>query len=435
MSSAKIKIFQKNFKNKFKKIFLFIIIFLVLSTLTVSAAEFAEEPNIQLQVPILGYAKAKNIAEYIKNVYQAALYIIIPFIIVMIIAAGILWIIAGGDKQIIAKAKERIKYGFIGLGIALFSYVLLSTFGSKSITELKPPEVEYIVPIPTEFISNETSEEDSCADADVPGCTAETAISYNTIFKDDLFFHYALARSVPATTFADCIAQKKIVQGIPTEWKCPNCANVPELKQNCPDSIRTLSYAGAGTIASSGCGIASLTMVLNFYGKNTTIETTAELAKKHQYRKCELCQCDSNGCLKGARKCTDKDCQGTKYDAFTKPKQQSENGKKELLSYGPSQILTKYGLKGDILTGKKDIPDPKKTILQHLEKGHPIIISTRNPKVTIGAHFIVLIGCTDCFDDQKVKIYYRDPNKSSIKPFTKIHNLFGTIIAAFYIHP
>ena len=133
-------------KNKFKKIFLLLVILFSALTipLTASAGEFAEEPNIQLQVPILGYSKATNIAEYIKNVYQAALYIIVPFIIIMIIATGILWIIAGGDKQLIAKAKERIKYGFIGLGIALFSYVILYSIGGTGLTELKPPKVEYI---------------------------------------------------------------------------------------------------------------------------------------------------------------------------------------------------------------------------------------------------------------------------------------------------
>ncbi len=99
------------------------------------------EPNIILEVPLLSYSKATNIAEYIKNIYKASLYIIIPFIIVIIIGSGILWILAGGDKKLISTAKERIKFALIGLGIALFSYVLLSFVG---ITELKPPQVEYI---------------------------------------------------------------------------------------------------------------------------------------------------------------------------------------------------------------------------------------------------------------------------------------------------
>jgi len=104
----------------------------------------AEEPNILLQVPLFNYTKATNIAEYIKNIYQASLYILIPFIILMIIYGGVLWIIAGGDKQIIAKAKERIKYGLIGLGIALFSYVILYTIGGTLLTVFQAPQLEYI---------------------------------------------------------------------------------------------------------------------------------------------------------------------------------------------------------------------------------------------------------------------------------------------------
>ncbi|MCX6746344.1 MAG: M15 family metallopeptidase [Candidatus Parcubacteria bacterium] len=103
----------------------------------------AAEPNILLEVPLLTYSKATNIAEYIKNIYKASLYIIIPFIIIIIIGSGILWILAGGDKKLISTAKERIKFALIGLCIALFSYVLLSFVG---ITELKPPSAEYIEP-------------------------------------------------------------------------------------------------------------------------------------------------------------------------------------------------------------------------------------------------------------------------------------------------
>jgi hypothetical protein len=110
-----------------------------------------KDVKLQLQVPLLGYTEASNIAEYIGKVYTAALYIIVPFIIVVIIFSGLLWIFSGGDKEIIGKAKSRIIHGFIGLGIALFSYVLLSFVGINTIST---PDIEYINPVVLEFQNN-----------------------------------------------------------------------------------------------------------------------------------------------------------------------------------------------------------------------------------------------------------------------------------------
>ncbi|MFA5188314.1 MAG: M23 family metallopeptidase [Patescibacteria group bacterium] len=144
-------------KTKIIQIFLIIIFALSFFYPILSFAQTATQPDITLQVPLLGYAKATDMAEYIKNIYQALLYIIIPFIIIMIIASGILWIIAGGDKQLIGKAKHRIQLALIGLGIALFSYVLLSFVG---ITQLIPPSAEYIetIDIPDDALMFPTNE-------------------------------------------------------------------------------------------------------------------------------------------------------------------------------------------------------------------------------------------------------------------------------------
>ncbi len=103
---------------------------------------------IILQVPILQYSEATNATEYIAKIYEASLYIIIPFIIVIIIFAGVLWAMARGDNSLIQKAKSRILYGFIGLGIALFSYVLLSIVGITGLSSLK---ATYIQPSSEEY--------------------------------------------------------------------------------------------------------------------------------------------------------------------------------------------------------------------------------------------------------------------------------------------
>lgn len=106
------------------------------------------QTKLTLQVPILGYTEATDIAEYIGKVYQASLYIIVPIIIAVIIMGGIMWIIAAGDSAVIGKAKSIIINASVSLGIALFSYVLLSLVGIRT---LKSPDVEYIEPLEADF--------------------------------------------------------------------------------------------------------------------------------------------------------------------------------------------------------------------------------------------------------------------------------------------
>ncbi len=105
---------------------------------------YGEAANINLQVPLFGYSQAQNIAEYIVTIYNASLYVVVPIIVVILIASGALWILAGGDKDLISKAKSRIISAFIGLGIVLFSYVILSFLG---LTQITAPQVEFIKPI------------------------------------------------------------------------------------------------------------------------------------------------------------------------------------------------------------------------------------------------------------------------------------------------
>ncbi|MCX6740264.1 MAG: 3D domain-containing protein [Candidatus Parcubacteria bacterium] len=97
----------------------------------------------ELQVPIFGYDKAQNLAEYIAKIYQYGLMILVPVLIVSIIISGVSWIMAAGDSGKITKAKSGLITSFIGLGIGLFSYVFLSLVG---INVLKNPTVQKISP-------------------------------------------------------------------------------------------------------------------------------------------------------------------------------------------------------------------------------------------------------------------------------------------------
>lgn len=130
-----------------EKISLILILFLSSCFCFVSNGLSAEDSGAAstgvypLQVPIFNYAQSQNIAEYILKIYEYALIVLVPLTIIVIIISGIMWISAAGDSGKINKAKDRLKSGFIGLGIALFSYIILNLVG---ITSLNLPGLQTI---------------------------------------------------------------------------------------------------------------------------------------------------------------------------------------------------------------------------------------------------------------------------------------------------
>jgi len=106
-------------------------------------APATDQSTYQLQVPLFDYTQSQNIAEYIAKIYQYAMIVIIPILIFAIILGGVYWISAAGDSGKIKAAKDRLISGFIGLGLALFSYVILNLVG---INVLNLPTVQYIAP-------------------------------------------------------------------------------------------------------------------------------------------------------------------------------------------------------------------------------------------------------------------------------------------------
>ena len=97
--------------------------------------------SLELAVPLFDYAQAANLPEYILRIYQYAVIVIIPLAIIMIIIGGIVWIGSAGNQEKIKKAKGYIINSFIGLGLALFSYIFLSMVG---ITTLQIPGIQNI---------------------------------------------------------------------------------------------------------------------------------------------------------------------------------------------------------------------------------------------------------------------------------------------------
>ncbi len=153
--------------------------------------KLAATADLQLQVPLLGYTRAKDITEYIAKIYEASLYIIVPVIIVVIIFSGILWVLAGGDKQLINKAKSRILHGFIGLGIALFSYVLLSFVGITEIGSLNVQSISPIQEIPNDLYYGLINSEPFSLDA-----TGEEIIQWAVEVSNDVGIHPCVMKTI-----------------------------------------------------------------------------------------------------------------------------------------------------------------------------------------------------------------------------------------------
>ncbi len=101
----------------------------------------ADQPNLDLQVPIFGYTKATNIAEYIGKIFEYALFLIVPIAIVMIMWGGFMWVFSGAYPPAIKTAKTYITSAILGLVLAALSYAILSFIG---LTTLNLPGLQTI---------------------------------------------------------------------------------------------------------------------------------------------------------------------------------------------------------------------------------------------------------------------------------------------------
>lgn len=125
---------------------------------------------------------------------------------------------------------------------------------------------------------------------------------------------------------------------------------------------------GGTTIASSGCGVTSIAMVLATYGIQVTPADIAKYSLQHGYRICG---------------------QGTSWGIF-------------------DPVARAYGL-----PGAKALGTNINTIVDYLGRGYPVIASMKGPsKFTRGGHFIVLTGYSNG------TFYINDPGGRNITQAT-----------------
>lgn len=88
--------------------------------------------------PIPTIASIQHITDFVSpfgiNIFsfiiEVLLFIAIIIAIVMLIYAGIQWIMSEGDDKKMKSAKDRITYSIIGLVIAFLAFFIVSTLGN-----------------------------------------------------------------------------------------------------------------------------------------------------------------------------------------------------------------------------------------------------------------------------------------------------------------
>ena len=72
----------------------------------------------------IGYKTDSNETTFIGNMIKTALSLIGIFFLILVISGGYQWMSAGGNEEIIGKAKKRIINATIGLIIVLMAYAI-----------------------------------------------------------------------------------------------------------------------------------------------------------------------------------------------------------------------------------------------------------------------------------------------------------------------
>ncbi len=184
--------------------------------------QYAQPAELNLQVPLFGYTKASDLGEYIINIYNYSLVVLVPIAIVIIIWAGFKWILSAGDSTKIQEAKKYIIGAVTGLVIAFLSYTILSLLG---LTQINSPQVNYVEPMPIPVLDGEFAQTDT--------------------------FNEGVSSGAPP-----------VAGTMPRIFQC----DYRSVKFNCSSK----------TVCSSGCGTVSATMVLRYYGKNVSVQQAVQ---------------------------------------------------------------------------------------------------------------------------------------------------------------
>lgn len=99
---------------------------------------YADNPIVQLEVPIGETVQVSGIAEYVQVFYRFAVAAVAIIAAVLMMYAGITWLTAAGNSTKIGEAKERIWAALSGLILAMLSYAILQTLNPALVNPTNP---------------------------------------------------------------------------------------------------------------------------------------------------------------------------------------------------------------------------------------------------------------------------------------------------------
>lgn len=199
-------------------------------------------PDFVFQVPIPGLAKLSTInctstceiswiSEYIFAIYTYGLTVVGVIAVLILMAAGVLWIVSGGDSGKITKAKEMIIGSVTGL-LLLVSMSLLLSYINPNFTQRKAISLEVIKAInldDTEVVStSETPYGDACIASrkgDFSLCEAAAKANIkpaNLVSVEGKEMNSSFAESYKKAM--DCVAKKnngKTLFKVNEAWRSP----------------------------------------------------------------------------------------------------------------------------------------------------------------------------------------------------------------------
>lgn len=201
-------------------------------------------PDFQVKIPgmeKLSEVKCENgeckifwIAEYTAGVYKYGLTVVGIIAVLFLMAAGLLWIVSGGDSTKISQAKKMILGSVTGLLLMVGLNMLLA------------------------FIN--------------PDLTKPKAITLTYIEKIDLFALSAEEQALAPTSAGSS-------HGVPWYFQCSALGKKTsyDLNGKCGDK---------STVCSSGCGVVSTLMVLGKFGANPSLSEWANKVMDNGGRVC-----------------------------------------------------------------------------------------------------------------------------------------------------
>lgn len=97
----------------------------LLSTILISSFVFVLvlTPVALAQVTGVGPTSPTAIVTLVENIAGWFQAIVLVIGIIMIIAAGLIWMTAGGDEEKMGRARRMLVYGLVGIAVAIVAYV------------------------------------------------------------------------------------------------------------------------------------------------------------------------------------------------------------------------------------------------------------------------------------------------------------------------